>query len=159
MGNLLRSCNRPQDLESAQAHISHHQKIVETLPIRIRSEEAQVRRFRPLSPVKVLSNFLGSPIKDSFVASKEFIGDPFSKEMSAMLPPNRLPVRSSSLVSALRSRSGTSPQRGAKAGKGEEEEEVRSKLRECQEEVRRLKRENIRLERECAGLRSQLNQG
>ena len=96
MGNLLRKCSQPQDLESAQAHISYHQKIVETLPIRMRVEEAQTRRFRPLSPVKVLSNFLGSPVKESFTTSKDIINDSFAKPTPTMLPPGRVPQRSSS---------------------------------------------------------------
>ena len=96
MGNLLRKCSQLQDLESAQAHISYHQKVVETLPIRMRMEEAHTRRFRPISPVKVLSSFLGSPVKESFVASKEILSDSFLKTAPTMLPPSRVPSRTSS---------------------------------------------------------------
>ena len=47
--------------------------------------------------------------------------------------------------------------RGVKGGKGEDE--MRGKLRDGQEEVGRLKKENMRLKRECVGLRSQLKAG
>ena len=78
-----------QTLESAQAHISFHQKVVETLPLRVPVAVNQTRRFRPVSPVKALSNFLGSS-KDLAGPAKPSTG-PLSDDMPIMLPPTKMP--------------------------------------------------------------------
>ena len=92
METLQRFHNQPQTLESAQAHISFHQKIVETLPLRVPVAASQIRRFRPVSPVKALSNFLGSS-KDLAVPAKLNVG-PLSDDMPVMLPPTKMPSMS-----------------------------------------------------------------
>ena len=87
--NLQRFHFQPQTLESAQAHISFHQKVVETLPLRVPVPINQTRRFRPVSPVKALSNFLGSS-KDLASPAKPSAG-PLSDDMPIMLPPTKMP--------------------------------------------------------------------
>ena len=83
--NVQRFHNEPQTLEAAQAHISFHQKVVETLPLRVPVAISQTRRFRPVSPVKALSNFLGSS-KDLAGPAKPSAGL-LSDDMPIMLPP------------------------------------------------------------------------
>ena len=64
VGNMLRVSNQPQGLERAHAHISYNQKVLETVPLQTRPlEKSDSRRFRPISPVKALSSFLGGSIK------------------------------------------------------------------------------------------------
>ena len=84
----------PQTAAAAQAHISYHQKVVEGLPVTVASQDNQIRRFRPVSPVKVLSNFLSGSSKESDHPTKNrTLG---VLEGPTMLPPVRLPSRSNS---------------------------------------------------------------
>ena len=87
--------NQPHDLESAQAHISFHQKVVETLPIRKKAEESQVRQFRPISPIKAISSFLTGSVKQPEPVM-ETTTDRLTKDMPIMLPPDQSLSRSHS---------------------------------------------------------------
>ena len=80
----------PQTAEAAQAHISYHQKVVEYLPVKATSQEYQIRRFRPVSPVKALSNFLSGSSKEVENLTKDRALGIFD---GPAMPP---PVRSSS---------------------------------------------------------------
>ena len=94
VGNLLRVHNQPQDNKTAQAHISFHQRIIESLPIRRGSDESEPRNFRPVSPVKLISNFLGGNSgREPGNSSKQRTGHPSTKDVPVMLPSNRLPSR------------------------------------------------------------------
>ena len=90
MSNLQRLHHQPQTAESAQAHICFHQKVVETLSMRTTSDESQPRRFRPVSPVKALSNFLSNSGKELSSHTKPRPVGPL--DAPVMAPP----VRSSS---------------------------------------------------------------
>ena len=94
MSNLQRLHYQPQTAESAQAHISFDQKVVETLPLRTMNEDHQIRRFRPISPVKALSSFLSGSGKDLSTPTKPRSGGPL--DAPVMLPPERKPSRSNS---------------------------------------------------------------
>ena len=52
--------DQPQAWSSGIAHISLHQKILEALPLAQHQGERRTRSLRPLSPVKMISNLLGS---------------------------------------------------------------------------------------------------
>ena len=61
LGNLQRLHHQPQSMTTAQAHISHMHQVAETLRPELPVEEGSVKgRFRPPSPVKALTNLLGS---------------------------------------------------------------------------------------------------
>ncbi|MCJ1435203.1 hypothetical protein MMC27_004575 [Xylographa pallens] len=94
LGNLQRMHHLPQTAEAAQAHISYHQKVVEGLPVKATTQENQIRRFRPVSPVKALSNFLSGSSKEVESYTKEratgILDGP------TMLPPVRLSSKSDS---------------------------------------------------------------
>ncbi|MCJ1394424.1 hypothetical protein MMC18_007302 [Xylographa bjoerkii] len=94
LGNLQRMHHLPQTAEAAQAHISYHQKVVEGLPVKATGQESQIRRFRPVSPVKALSNFLTGSSKEAEILTKDravgVLGGP------TMLPPVRSSSRSKS---------------------------------------------------------------
>ena len=94
VSNLQRLHHQPQTADAAQAHISFNQKIVEALPLRLMHDESQVRRFRPISPVKALSNFLSGSGKDLSTPSKPRSGRPL--DAPVMPPPERKPSRSNS---------------------------------------------------------------
>ena len=96
MGNLLRTHHQPHNIESAQTHISFNQKVIETLPFRTTVEESQGRRFRPVSPVKAISNFLASSIKDPSISSKESTAGLHSKDAFVSFAPDDLPQTSRS---------------------------------------------------------------
>ena len=59
VGDLLRLQNQIKNPLLTSAFISCHQKILQALPLRVEIEEPLSRTFRPVSPVKMLSNFLG----------------------------------------------------------------------------------------------------
>ncbi|MCJ1476769.1 hypothetical protein MMC13_005438 [Lambiella insularis] len=94
LGNLQRMHHFPHTAESAQAHISFLQKVVEGLPVRPPVDDSQLRRFRPVSPVKALSNFLSGGGRDTDTSAKQ---RPVAlMDAPVMLPPNRIPSRSNS---------------------------------------------------------------
>ncbi|MCJ1282921.1 hypothetical protein MMC26_002247 [Xylographa opegraphella] len=94
LGNLQRMHHLPQTAEAVQAHISYHQKVVEGLPIKATIQESQIRRFRPVSPVKALSNFLNGSSKEVEHSVKDRAVGIF--DGPTMPPPVRLPSRSDS---------------------------------------------------------------
>jgi hypothetical protein len=89
VSNLQRIHNQPETDELARAHISFHQKIIETAKAQAPSEEPQSRRFRPISPVKALSSFLGGSTKEQNSAVKQLITGLYSKDAPALPPPER----------------------------------------------------------------------
>ncbi|MCJ1397720.1 hypothetical protein MMC11_000916 [Xylographa trunciseda] len=93
LGNLQRMHHLPQTAEAAQAHISYHQKVVEALPVKATGQENQIRRFRPVSPVKALSNFLSGASKEENATKERTMG---ILDGPTMLPPVRLSSRSNS---------------------------------------------------------------
>lgn len=79
----------------AQIQISFNQKVVETIRPRFLLEENQSRsRFRPVSPVKALSNLLGSTSKEQISPPKqpEFKAfDRTNHDLVKTSPPQDLP--------------------------------------------------------------------
>ena len=84
MGNLLRLSNQPHDLRLVESHLSYNQTILETVPIRKQQQRNRSRSFRPLSPVKMISNFLSS---QQSTPSKHRYGVSLMKTLPAMPPP------------------------------------------------------------------------
>ena len=84
MGNLLRLSNQPQDLRVVESVVSYNQTILETVTIRKQQQRSRSRSFRPLSPVKMISNFLSS---QQNTPSKHRYGVSLMKTLPAMPPP------------------------------------------------------------------------
>ena len=97
VGHLLRFHNQPHNNESAQVHISFHQVVLESLPIRQYIDEKNPRSFRPISPVKLISNFLGGiSSKEANTPSKYRPGGLLTRDVPTMLPPDKIPPKSRS---------------------------------------------------------------
>ena len=95
--NTLRVNTKPQAVTTSQAYVSFHQKILESLPVSVRRHGSQSRHFRPVSPVKVISNLLGGgSSKESSSPTKNRPGLPYMNDAPVMLPPSNIPARSSS---------------------------------------------------------------
>jgi hypothetical protein len=94
VGDLQKKHHEPQTDGATQAHICFNQKVVEGLPLKLHSEEVQTRRFRPVSPVKALSQFLSSSGKDLSSSLKQRPAGPFDSPIA--LPPRQTPSRSNS---------------------------------------------------------------
>ena len=71
VNNLQRLHHQPVSTEMAQMHISFNQKVLETIRPRLLVENQSRSRFRPVSPVKALSNLLGSSSKEQFTPLKQ----------------------------------------------------------------------------------------
>ena len=84
--------HQPHSIESAQIHISFNRTVAEGIPLQTITEESQSRRFRPVSPVKAISNFLSGSMKDSNPPSKEGTNGLNFNTTSMLFPPNTLPA-------------------------------------------------------------------
>ena len=60
MGNLVRLQNQPHNPRLIQAQTAYNQTILEAVPVRKQPNIPRPRSFRPLSPVKMISNLLSS---------------------------------------------------------------------------------------------------
>ncbi|KAF6235988.1 hypothetical protein HO173_005616 [Letharia columbiana] len=60
LGNLVRLQNQPQNPLLIQSQISYNSTILAAMPIRKPQEDTRSRVFRPISPVKMISNFLNA---------------------------------------------------------------------------------------------------
>lgn len=60
MGNLVRLQNQPQNPLLIQSQISYNSTILAEMPMRKLQEDTRSRKFRPLSPVKMISNLLNA---------------------------------------------------------------------------------------------------
>ena len=58
MGNLVRLQSQPQNPLLIQSQISYNSTVLTTMPIRKPQEDTRSRMFRPISPVKMISNLL-----------------------------------------------------------------------------------------------------
>lgn len=90
--------NQPYTAKHAQAHIAFHQKVVGSLPLHAPIEENHTRRFRPRSPVKALSNFLGSVSREPDSPTKSGLVGPLLKDNPIILLPQQLLPSNSSYL-------------------------------------------------------------
>lgn len=58
LGNLVRLRNQPQNLLLIQSQLSYNSTILAAMPFRKPQEDTRSRIFRPISPVKMISNLL-----------------------------------------------------------------------------------------------------
>lgn len=97
VGDLLRLQNQIQNPLLTSAFISCNQKILQALPLRVEVEEPHYRTFRPVSPVKMLSNFLGgSSTRDMTNLPKQRTALPVVKAIPSIPPPNSISARNAS---------------------------------------------------------------
>ena len=86
LSNSQRLLHQPHSAITAQAHISFMRKIVETLRPEFPAEEGSMKgRFRPASPVKALTNLLGSSSKEQSQTKSHYAHG--SVDLSKPLPP------------------------------------------------------------------------
>lgn len=104
MGDLLRIQNQIQNPLLTSAFISYHQKILQALPLRAGIEEPHYRSYRPVSPVKMLSNFLGgSSTRDVSSLPKPRTALPVMKAIPSIPPPNSMPARNATRLNTYQS--------------------------------------------------------
>ncbi len=60
MGSLVRLQNQPHNSISIQSQISYNSTTLAAMPFRKPQENTRSRIFRPISPVKMISNFLST---------------------------------------------------------------------------------------------------
>ena len=60
MGDLVRLQNQPQNPLMVQSHISYNSTILAGMPVPKSLEDTRSRIHRPISPVKMISNFLNA---------------------------------------------------------------------------------------------------
>ena len=97
VGDLLRLQNQVQNPLLTSAFISCNQKILQALPLKVEVEEPRYRAFRPVSPVKMISNFLGGgSMKDLNNAPQQRTVLPTMQAIPSMPPPNLVPSRTAS---------------------------------------------------------------
>lgn len=96
---MLRVHHQSQSHGIADLSIAFHRNILNTLPIRGQEDDARGRGFRPISPVKLLSNFLNNGLSSQpGTPSKQREDHPVMKNIPRMLPP--LPSNDTSKSSA-----------------------------------------------------------
>ena len=76
--------------QHARSQIHQFRKLLELVSTRLPAEEAQGRRFRPLSPVKALSNFLGAYSKDAFLPARQAVTTFHTSELPSTRPSGHL---------------------------------------------------------------------
>ena len=87
MGNLVHLQNQPRNSLLIQSQISYNSTILAALPFRKPQEETRSRIFRPISPVKMISNLL-NPGQASLpnTPSKHIHDVPPMRSIPALLP-------------------------------------------------------------------------
>lgn len=85
---MLRVHHQAQSTGVANLTIDVHRKILRTLPIREQDDDPRGRGFRPISPVKLLSNFLSSGLSSQpSTPSRQREEHPVMRDVPRMLPP------------------------------------------------------------------------
>ena len=86
--HMLRSLYKSPTHGLAASSIAFHRQVLRAVPIPGRDGEARSRNFRPISPVKLLSNLLGGSLTSQPTSpSKQRETAPTLKEIPRMLPP------------------------------------------------------------------------
>ncbi|KAA6406760.1 MAG: hypothetical protein FRX48_09483 [Lasallia pustulata] len=99
LGDLLRLQNQIRNPLLTSAFISCHQKILQALPLRVENEEPRYRSSRPVSPVKMISNFLGgTSTRDMNTLPSQRTALPVMKAIPSIPPPTPIPSRNMSRV-------------------------------------------------------------
>lgn len=99
VGDLLRLQNQIRNPLLTSAFISCHQKILQALPLRVENEEPRYRSSRPVSPVKMISNFLGgTSTRDMNTLPSQRTALPVMKAIPSIPPPTPIPSRNMSRV-------------------------------------------------------------
>lgn len=85
---MLRVQYQAQSCGLANVSIDLHRNILRKIPIREQEDDSRSRGFRPLSPVKLLSNFLNSSLSNqSTTPSRQREDFPVMRDVPRMLPP------------------------------------------------------------------------
>ena len=85
--HMLRSLYQSQSHGLAATSVAFHRQVLQGLPIPSTGSEARGRTFRPISPVKILSNFLGGgPTIQPTSPSKQQGPAPTLKDIPRMVP-------------------------------------------------------------------------
>lgn len=85
---MLRVHHQSQSHGIADLSISLHRSILSVLPIRGQEDDSRGRGFRPISPVKLLSNFLNNGLSSqASTPYKQREDFPVMKDIPRMLPP------------------------------------------------------------------------
>lgn len=85
---MLRLQHQSQSCGLADSSIDLHREILRTMPIQGQEDDSRGRGFRPLSPVKLISNFLNSSLSSQpNTPSRQREDYPVMRDVPRMLPP------------------------------------------------------------------------
>ena len=85
---MLRNQHHSQTHGLAASSVALHREILRAVPIQGKDDVARGRNFRPISPVKILSNLIGGgPLSQPSSPSKHSGNPPIMRDIPRMLPP------------------------------------------------------------------------
>jgi len=88
VGSLVRLQRQPHNPSLVQSQILYNQSVLTSIPIATHPEDVNPRNFRPLSPVKMISNLLsGVSLSQPNTPSKRRHNNSVTKELPSIPPP------------------------------------------------------------------------
>ena len=89
LGTVIKVQHQPRDQLSAASHVVFNRDVLSATPIRMPTDEPRTRTVRPLSPVKMISSFLGGGSTNQFNSPSKISGN--ASDLKS-IPPLRPPV-------------------------------------------------------------------